>query len=74
MSPRIEDIKSLPVSEKAELYRLLQDDKELKDYFASNDKMFEELALRDQAYEEGKIGITTRQQLTDRLKSRRNAL
>lgn len=70
-----EDIKSLSAPEKAELYKLLQDDEELKDYLASNDdKLFEELAQRDKAYEEGKIQLTGRQQLTTRLKNRRSAL
>lgn len=69
-----EEIKSLSVPEKAELYKLLQDDEELKSYLAFNDKMLEELAQRDKAYEEGKIQLTSRQQLTSRLKNRRNAL
>ena len=64
MSSLSNDIKTLSVPEKAELYRLLQDDEELKDYLSSNDNLFEELAQRDKAYEEGKIQLTTRQQLT----------
>jgi hypothetical protein len=74
MPPLVEQIKSLSVPQKAELFKLLQEDEELKNYLSFNDKMLEELAQRDKAYEEGKIQLTTRQQLSTRLKNRRNAL
>ncbi len=74
MSSLSKDIKSLSAPEKAKLYRQLQDDEELKNYLASNDNLFEELAQRDRAYEEGKIQLTTRRQLTTRLKNRRDDL
>ena len=35
---------------------------------------FEELIRRDKAYAKGKIQLTTRQQLSSRLKDRRDAL
>ena len=40
----------------------------------SNDVLFEELAHRDKAYAEGKVRLTTRQELSLRLKKRRDAL
>lgn len=69
-----EDIKKLTAPQKAELYCLLRDDEELQNYMISNKMLFEELKRRDKAYVEGKIQLTTRQQLSSRLKSRRDAL
>ncbi len=69
-----EDIKKLSAPQKAELYCLLRDDEELKNYMISNNILFEELTRRDNAHAEGKIKLTTRQQLTSRLKNRRDAL
>jgi len=69
-----EDIKKLSAPQKAELYCLLRDDEELKNYMISNNMLFEELARRDKAYAEGRIHLTSRQQLSSRLKKRRDAL
>jgi hypothetical protein len=69
-----EDIKKLSAPQKAEIYCLLRKDMELKDYMLSNNMLLEELKQRDKAYADGKIQLTTRQQLTDRLKDRRDAL
>lgn len=69
-----EDIKKLSAPQKAELYCLLRDDEELKNYMISNKMLFEELIQRDKAYADGKIHLTTRQQLSSRLKNRRDAL
>lgn len=69
-----EDIKNMSVPEKAKLFSLLSDDKELKDYMVSNTHLFEELTRRDKAYAEGNIQLTTRQELSLRLKKRRDAL
>ena len=69
-----EDIKKLSASQKAELYFLLRNDEELKDYMSSNNMLFEEIARRDKDYAEGKIQLTSRQDLTLRLKNRRNSL
>ena len=74
MSILAEDIKKLSASQKAELYYLLRDDEELRNYMISNNILFEELFRRDKAYTEGEIQLTTRQQLTSRLKDRRDAL
>ena len=74
MSLISENIKKLPVSEKAELFNLLREDKELEDYLISNDRLYEELARRDKAYAEKKINLTTRQQLSDRVKQMRHGL
>ncbi len=68
-----EDMNTLTLPQKAELYKVLQEDEELKNFLALNEKMFEELAQRDKAYKEGKIKLTPRQQLTARLKNRRDA-
>ena len=64
----------MPVPQKAELYNLLMNDGELKEYIASNNLLFEELAKRDKDYADGKIQLTTRQDLSLRLKQRRDAL
>ncbi len=66
-----DDIKKMPASQKAELYYLLRDDEDLKNYMISNNMLFEELHRRDKAYKEGKLKLTTRQQLSSRLKKRR---
>ncbi len=62
MSLLTKDIKNLTPPQKAELYYLLREDKELQDYMISNKILFEELARRDKAYEEGRIQLTTRQE------------
>ena len=69
-----EDIKNMPVPEKAKLFSLLRDDKELQDYMISNTTLLEELNRRDKAYAEGKIQLTSRKELSLRLKKRRNAV
>ena len=60
--------------EKAELYKILQDDEDFKNYLASDKWLFEELDKRDKDFEEGKIKLTTRAQLTARLNNRRNVV
>lgn len=47
MSLHTEDIKNLTALQKAELYYLLREDKELQDYMISNKILFEELTRRD---------------------------
>lgn len=74
MLPISENIKKLPVAEKAELYYLLREDKELENYLISNDRLYEELVRRDKLYAEKKMHLTTRQDLSDRLKQMRNDL
>ncbi len=74
MTPVLNDIKSMPVSQKAELFYLLQDDEELKQYLFADNRLLEELARRDQEFAEGKMQITTRKQLSTRLQSRRDGL
>ncbi|MGN6531183.1 MAG: hypothetical protein ACTHK0_05470 [Ginsengibacter sp.] len=74
MSSVFENIKKLPVSEKAELFYLLPEDKELENYLISNDQLYKELARRDKAYAEKKTHLTTRQELSERLKHLRNAV
>ena len=69
-----DDIKKLSAPQKAELFCLLRDDEELKNYMISDTMLFEELARRDKAYTEGKIQLTTREQLSSRLKNRRDGL
>ena len=74
MSLLSQDIKNLSTSQKAELYFLLRDDKELESYMISNEKLSEELIRRDKAYAEGKIQLTTREELSLLLKNRRIGL
>lgn len=74
MSLQSEDIKNLSASQKAELYYLLREDKDLEKYMISNERLYEELGRRDKGYAEGKIHLSTRQQLSSRLKKRRDAL
>lgn len=40
----------------------------------SNEILFEELALRDKAYKNGKVQLTTGKELSIRLKKRRDVL
>ena len=61
-----EDIKKLSASQKAEIYCLLRDDEELKNYMISNKMLFKELIRRDKAYADGKVQLTTRRQLSSR--------
>jgi len=70
----VEDIKTLPVSQKAALYHLLSEDEELKNYLISGDELFDELERRDAAYAKGEMRLTDRQELSSRLQSRRNGL
>jgi hypothetical protein len=74
MSSISENINKLPVAERAELFYLLREDKELEDYMISNDRLYKELARRDKAYTEKKIHLTSRQELSERLKHLRNEL
>lgn len=74
MSLHTDNIENMSASEKAKLFYRLQNDKDLQEYMISNDTLFEELAHRDKAYAEGKVHLTTRQELSLRLKKRRDAL
>ena len=69
-----EDIENMSAPEKAKLFSLLRNDKELQEYLSSNDILKEELTLRDAAYAEGKLHLTSRQELSNRLKKLRDAL
>lgn len=62
------------MSEKAELFYLLREDEELENYLISNDQLYKEIGRRDKAYAEKKIYLTTRQELSDRLKQMRDGL
>jgi soluble cytochrome b562 len=68
------DIKNMSAPEKAKLFSTLQNDKELQDYMISNKILFEELNQRDKAFAEGKIKLTTRKDLSERLKKLRDAI
>ena len=74
MSTITEEIKQLPVSQKAALYHFLAEDEELKNYLIAGNEPFEELARRDAAYSNGEMRLTDRQALTTRLQIRRNGL
>lgn len=74
MLPLSENIKNLSAPQKAELYYMLREDKELEDYMISNNILFEEIKLRDKAFKEGKLHLTTRKELSLRLKMRRDEL
>ena len=74
MSLLEDDLKILSTPQKARLFQLLRNDDELEKYLISNEMMFEELSRRDKAFAEGNIQLTTRKQLTERLKKRRDAL
>ena len=69
-----DDIKKMSAKEKADLYYLLRDDEGLKEYMLSNESLEEEINRRDTAFAEGKIQLTNREQLTLRLKNRREAI
>ncbi len=73
----LDDVKKLPVAERANLFFALQGDIEMNEYLdtAKSDKLlFEEIAQRDEAYKDGKIHLTTMDELYSRLKKRRDAL
>lgn len=77
MNSILDDVKKLPVEERANLFLALKSDNEINEYLdsAKPDRLlFEEIARRDAAYNDGKIHLTTMDELSDRLKSRRNAL
>lgn len=74
MAQLVEDIKSFTAPQKAEMFYLLQEDEELKNYLFADNRLFEELACRDADYAAGKLRLTTRQELTTRLQYRRNGL
>jgi hypothetical protein len=69
-----EEIKTLPVSERAALFQLLSGDEELVNYLLSSNGIMEELKRRDEAFVNGKMELTDRKTLSERLKSRRNGL
>lgn len=69
-----EDIKNMSTPEKAKLFSLLRNDKELQEYLNSNDILYEELKRRDADYADGKMHLTSRQELSTRLNKRRDAL
>ena len=69
-----EDIKKMSAKEKAALYYILRDDEVLKDYMLSDEALAEEIRRRDKAFAEGKIQLTSREQLSMRLKNRRDAI
>ena len=74
MTQIVEEIKSLPVTQKAAIYSLLSEDEELRNYLISNNSLYEELALRDADFNKGEIKLTTRQQLSSILQNHRNGL
>lgn len=63
----------MTASQKARLFNMLKNDVELEKFFMSDEMMLEELARRDKDFLEGKIQLTTRKQLSERLKRRRDA-
>ena len=69
-----DDIKKMSAKEKADLYYLPRNDEGLKEYMLSNESLEEEINRRDTAFAEGKIQLTHREQLTLRLKNRREAI
>jgi glucosamine--fructose-6-phosphate aminotransferase (isomerizing) len=69
-----EEIKTLPVSERAALFQLLSGDEELVNYLLSSNGIIEELKRRDESFVNGKMELTDRKTLSERLKSRRNGL
>jgi len=71
---QMDDIKKMSAKEKADLYFLLRDDEGLKEYILSNEALDEEINRRDLEFAEGKLQLTNREQLTLRLKNRRDAI
>ena len=74
MSIIVEEVKKLPISQKAALYRLLAEDEELKSYLVSDSMLFDELERRDIAFNKGELRLTNREELSERLQKRRDAL
>ena len=77
MAILLDEVKKLPVSERANLFLALEKDDEISEYLQPenvDEVLFAEIAQRDAAYKEGKIKLTTMGDLTNRLKARRDAL
>ena len=77
MKSIIDDIKKLPVAERASLFLVLKKDSELKEFLHSaqaDDLLFEEIARRDKSFEAGEMNLTSVEDLAIRLKARRDAL
>ncbi len=69
----VDEIKTLQEIQNAAISTILSEDKELTNCDISNSNLYKELVRRDAAFKKGEINLTTRQGLTNILKSRREA-
>gem|GEM_PF-1482511 len=77
MSTIFEEIKKLSVADRADLLLALKNDSELNQYLKtekSEIEIIEEIGKRDKSFKNGDIHLTTIDDLSTRLKARRNAL
>jgi len=77
MNSIVDDVKKLPLSERADLLLALQNDTEISEYLQATEAdkiLFSEIARRDAAFKNGEMQLTTIDDLKSRLQNRRDAL
>ena len=77
MEPILNKINKLPVEERASLFLAMKTDEEMRAFLYALDSeniLKEELVRRDAAFAAGTIKLTTIDQLTNRMKAKRNGL
>ena len=77
VEPILNKINKLPVEERASLFLAMKTDEEMRAFLYALDSeniLKEELVRRDAAFAAGTIKLTTIDQLTNRMKAKRNGL
>ena len=77
VEPILNKINKLPVEERASLFLAMKTDEEMRAFLYALDSeniLKEELVRRDAAFAAGTIKLTTIDQLTNRMKTKRNGL
>jgi len=77
MNSIVDDVKKLPLSERADLLLALQNDTEISEYLQATEAdkiLFSEIARRDAAFKNGEMQLNTIDDLKSRLQNRRDAL
>ena len=77
VEPILNKINKLPVEERASLFLAMKTDEEMRTFLYALDSeniLKEELVRRDAAFAAGSLKLTTIDQLTNRMKAKRNGL
>ena len=77
VEPILNKINKLPVEERASLFLAMKTDEEMRAFLYALDSeniLKEELVRRDAAFAAGSLKLTTIDQLTNRMKAKRNGL